>query len=379
MAVSDLQQSLPNGLSKLVQALPDVKGVDNTRRKTLYNQKTVAHYAPAYDADVTYPPLERFTHVDPGLKATGRPIEGATLTKLTPAIGTVVSGRQLSSFTEPEKNELALLTAQRGVLVFRDQDFAEIGPQKQVDFATYFGPLQIHPTSAHIKNYPAFHLIARGYQDPQLDDIAKPDDVNPQESVKAVSDNTFFEETVSSVAWHSDISYELQPPGTTFLWTLQNPETGGDTVFASQVEAYKRLSPTFRERLEGLKVLHSGVAQADNARKRNGHVRRAPVENVHPLVRTHPLTKEKALYVNPGFSRRIIGLKKEESDTLLQFLYRIVSQGTDLQARVTWQPGTVVVWDNRVTTHTALLDFEKDEKRVIARLTPQAEQPIESL
>lgn len=373
MAVSDFEQSLNSGLSKLAKPLPETL-TNGALRKQQYNQDTVSKYAAVYDSHVTYPPLERFNHVDPGLKATGKPIEGTSLKHLTPSIGTEVSGRQLSSFTDAEKNELALLAAQRGVLVFRDQDFAEIGPEKQIKYAEYFGPLQIHPTSAHIEGHPAFHLIARGYQDSQLDDVFKSTDNEPDPT-----DNTFYEETVSSVTWHSDVSYELQPPGTTFLWTLQNPETGGDTVFASQVEAYKRLSPAFRSRLEGLKVLHSGVAQADNAIKRNGHVRRTPVENIHPLIRTHPLTKEKAIYVNSGFSRRIIGLKKEESDTLLQFLYRLVQQGTDLQARVSWLPGTVVVWDNRVTAHTALLDFEKNTKRVIARLTPQAEEPVESL
>lgn len=93
-------------------------------------------------------------------------------------------------------------------------------------------------------------------------------------------------------------------------------------MYASQVEAYNRLSPSFAAYLETLQVLHSGVAQAEYSRKgnRGGLVKREPVENVHPLVRRHPVTGAKALFVNAQFSRHIIGLKREESDAILNLL-----------------------------------------------------------
>jgi hypothetical protein len=120
----------------------------------------------------------------------------------------------------------------------------------------------------------------------------------------------------------TDNRYELQPPGLTTLFLYENPESGGDTGYVSQTEAYNRLSPSFREYLETLSVLHSGVAQAEYSRagNRGGVVKREPVETVHPLVRTHPVTGQKALFINKQFSRRIVGLKVEESEAILNLL-----------------------------------------------------------
>ena len=143
-------------------------------------------------------------------------------------------------------------------------------------------------------------------------------------------------------------------------------------------EAYNRLSPEFQKRLHGLKAVHSGHEQAAAAKARNSIVRREPISNVHPVVRTHPATGEKALYVNPQFTRRIVGFKKEESDYLLKFLYDHIALGADFQARMKWEKGTVIVWDNRVTAHSAILDWQDGQRRHLARLTPQAERPFET-
>lgn len=359
-----------------LDTVKDLKAALPQAPKPRYNEEVLARYIPEYDNHITYPALEAFEHRDPGHDATGAQIEGATYAKITPLLGTEISGRQVSSFTEAEKNELALLAGQRGLLVFRDQDFAEIGPKAQLEFVNYFGRVHIHPTSPHIKDHPEFHLVSRGYQNHNSGASAIDGWEVAQTSNQAEDEAVDIGNTISSTSWHSDVSYELQPPGTTFLWILENPESGGDTVFASQVEAYNRLSPEFRKRLEGLKVVHSGIEQAQEALQRGGHVRRESVTHVHPLVRTHPVTKQKALYVQPQFSRSIVGYKKEESDLLLNFLYQHIKQGVDFQARVKWTPGTLVVWDNRVTAHSALVDFKKSDRRLIARLTPQAEKPF---
>ena len=155
---------------------------------------------------------------------------------------------------------------------------------------------------------------------------------------------------------HSDVTYEAQPPGTTFLYTLDNPKAGGDTLFLNQAAAYRRLSPEFAKRLKGLKAVHSGHEQARAALDRGSIVRRDPVMHEHPIVRTHPVTGEKALFVNPQFTRYIVGFKKEESDMLLKFLYEHMAYSQDLQCRVKWEKGTVVVWDVR-----ALLDWDSQE------------------
>lgn len=122
------------------------------------------------------------------------------------------------------------------------------------------------------------------------------------------------------------------------------------------------------------------------------------MENIHPIVRRHPVTGEEALYVNRQFTRRIVGLKKEESglllpdlpfrsvhlnlppETLLKFLYDHIDKSADLQARVKWTPNTVVLWDNRITAHSAIVDYgESKERRHGARITPQAERPVPAL
>jgi len=183
------------------------------------------------------------------------------------------------------------------------------------------------------------------------------------------------EDSITSTVWHSDVSYELQPPGLTTFFLLSQPTTGGDTLFTSQISTLRKLSPSFVAFLRTLSAVHSGVEQAQFSRsgKRGGIVRREPVEHIHPLVRRHPVTGEEALYVNRQFTTRIVGLKREESgafddceecqldadrylrlETILKFLYDHIDKSADLQARVKWQPGTVVLWDNRVTAHVSL-------------------------
>lgn len=320
-----------------------------------------ANYLPIWDPKKHYDPLTPFEHYDHGKDADAsfpNLLKGAKVTELTANIGAEVENVQLSQLTKESKDELALFVAQKKVVAFRNQDLADLQIQDALDYGSYFGRHHIHPTSGAPEGHPEIHLVHRGADDTTAKD--------------------FFEERTNSVTWHSDVTYEQQPPGTTFLYLLDGPTSGGDTLFANQAAAYRRLSPEFKKRLHGLKALHSGYEQAENASKRGGVVRRDPVANVHPLVRTHPVTGEKALFVNPQFTRKIIGYKKEESDYLLNFLYDHVAKGQDFQARVKWAAGTVVVWDNRVTAHSALLDWEDGQRRHLARITPQAERPYET-
>ena len=198
---------------------------------------------------------------------------------LTPTIGTEVRGIQLSSLTPAGKDQLARFVAERKVVAFRDQDLKDLPVQEALDYGAYFGRHHIHPTSGSPEGYPEIHLVHRGAGDKRIDD--------------------FFKTRLSSVAWHSDVSYEQQPPGTTFLYIFDKPETGGDTLFANAVEAYNRLSPLFQERLHGLKATHSGIEQANASVSRGGLKRREPIVTEHPIIRTHPVTGEKAIYVNP--------------------------------------------------------------------------------
>jgi len=319
-------------------------------------------YLPHFDVTEKFPPTPIREFTDPGLRADPKKpnlLKPDTEVKnISPYIGVIVSGVQISQLTSEGLDELALLAAEKKVVVFRDQDFKDLSPEKQIEIARHFGPIQIHPTSGNAKGFPEFHVVYR--------------DAN---------NNRFREyrggNRASKTSWHSDVSYELQPPGTTFFWILDQPENGGgDTLFLSQVEAYKRLSPEFQKRLEGLRAVHSAVEQAEFSRNRGGPVRREPVETEHPVVRQHPVTGEKALYVNQGFTRRIVGFKEEESEYLLKFLFDHIAKAADYQIRAPYEPGTVVVWDNRVTAHSATGDFPDDQRRHAVRLTPQAEVPI---
>jgi len=320
------------------------------------------NYLPTWNPEQKYPPLQPFEHYDHGKDADPTfpdllP-DGVTKTDLTPTIGTEVTGIQLSSLNKAGKDQLARFVAERKVVVFRDQDFADLPIEKALEFGGYFGRHHIHPTSGSPEGHPEVHLVHRGAGDKTVE--------------------AFFQKRTSSVAWHSDVTYEQQPPGTTFLYILDKPETGGDTLFANQVEAYNRLSPAFQQRLHGLKALHSGVEQVQASLNKGSILRREPVINEHPIVRTHPVTGEKALYVNPQFTRSIVGYKQEESDNLLRFLYDHIAYGADFQARVKWAEKTVVVWDNRVTLHSALVDWNSGQRRHLARITPQAERPFET-
>ena len=202
-----------------------------------------------------------------------------TITHLTPKTGSEVRGIQLSKLSSAGKDQLARLVAERKVVAFRDQDLADLPIAEALEFGGYFGRHHIHPTSGSPEGHPEIHLVHRQAGDNAID--------------------TFFANRTSSVAWHSDVSYEAQPPGTTFLYVLDLPSTGGDTLFANAAEAYNRLSPLFQERLHGLKARHSAIEQANGSVRRGGIKRREPVVNEHPIVRTHPVTGEKALFVNP--------------------------------------------------------------------------------
>ncbi|PIL30953.1 hypothetical protein GSI_07122 [Ganoderma sinense ZZ0214-1] len=338
---------------------------DQSQQPKKEDEYKYAHMLPVFPKDEHYPPLTPFDHVDPGFRALEHPNprsfldNAASVSEITPRLGTEVRGVNLAELDNDGRDQLALEVARRGLVVFRDQqDFIDRGPEFFREWGRYFGRLHIHPTSGHPEGVPELHLVYR--------------DQN-------TTYNFELEDRITSTTWHSDVSYELQPPGLTTFFLLSSPESGGDTIFTSQVSTLSRLSPQFVAFLKTLKATHSGFEQAEYSRsgRRGGVVRREPVENVHPVVRRHPVTGEEALYVNRQFTRRIVGLKLEESNAILNFLYDHIDRSIDNQARVKWAPNTVVLWDNRITAHSAILDFEKGgHRRHGARITPQAERPV---
>ncbi|POM70546.1 Hypothetical protein PHPALM_12992 [Phytophthora palmivora] len=182
--------------------------------------------------------------------------------------------------------------------------------------------------------------------------------------------------------WHTDVSYERQPPAYTLFKVLTSPDVGGDTLWASGYEAYDRLTPAFKTFVEGLIAVHSGKSQAEHAIQAGRIVRRPVVEFDHPVVRTHPVTKRKALFVNAGFTKRIKNLSAAESadtqyravDTVLRFLFKHVAEGQEFQVRYHWTKDAVAIWDNRSTFHYATFDFLPGNRHAV-RVTPHGEIP----
>ncbi|KAK5739011.1 hypothetical protein LTR17_005529 [Elasticomyces elasticus] len=324
-------------------------------------------YMPFYDPLEKVEDIGTFEHKDPGLRADPafpNLLKDATkLSDLSPHVGTEIEGVQLSQLSPAGLDELALLAAQRGALVFHGQDFRDIGFEAQKKIVSHFGPLHVHGWAPHPAAGSAEHMIIYDHKE----------DLRVRRSWKGRS----------PIQWHTDQSPEVQPPGTTFIGMLETPSgAGGDTLVSSSVQAFKALSPRFRKRLEGLTALHSNNDGVTEELKNNGSdavMRRQELTAEHPVVRVHPVTGEKALYVNPVYTKRIIGYDQEESDYLLGFLFDHIAKRADFQCRIRYESGTVLVWDQRVTTHSATLDYPAGERRHGFRLTPLAERPIPSM
>ncbi|KAI9566826.1 hypothetical protein HD554DRAFT_2322925 [Boletus coccyginus] len=304
----------------------------------------VVSWEPLEEVDVT----DRGHFADPEKKA----LFGAAkkVQHLTPAIGTEITGIDLKQLTPAQKDELALLVAERGVVFFRDQ---ELNIHEQLDIARHFGPLHKHATNP-VPKEPGLEEVHVVYNDAAR---------RPDQSAFSKLE-----------LWHSDVTYEIQPPSTTSLKVITCPEYGGDTLWSSGYALYSSLSPGLQTYLEGLTALHSAVAQAQGSRAAGLHVRREPIETIHPVVRVHPVTGWKSIYVNPGFTRRIVGVSKAESDAILNFLFQQISGDVDFQVHFRWEPNSIAFWDNRIVIHTATFDFWPQRRHAL-RATPHGERP----
>lgn len=353
---------VPSALTGESNLKSDAKG------KVVVGESTIAKlskeslpYLPTWDKNEKYEPYTFQEHHDNALKADKSfpdlfKGDDYVTTNLSPKLGTEIRGIQLSELNDAGRDQVALLASQRGVLVFRDQDLIDKGPENLVEYVSHYGTPHIHPTSGAPKGNPDIHSVLTG---------------DTKEDAFSTRNNL--------VVWHSDVSYELNPTAVSFLAVTNIPKAGGgDTVFADNREAYNRLSPLFKEKIDNLKAVHSAVDQANLAVVKGGVVKRHPVENIHPVVRTTP-SGQKVLYVNSGFTRRIVDLKGEESDFLLKFLLQHIASSQDFQVRVNWQPGTVAIFDNRIVSHSAILDFDTSDGRLIIRAAARGERPVHDL
>jgi len=316
-----------------------------------YNYKELLPTFPKVDYDpyVELKVEDKGHLADPEMKAL---LGAATkVDRITPDLGTEIEGVDIRHLTDAQKNELALLTAQRGVVVFRNQP-ATI--YDMVELAKYYGPLHIHSTTGIPKDpvLNGVHIV--------WNDGTKPfDRINYDRSS----------------GWHSDQTYEINTPGLTSLKVVTAPESGGDTLWCSGYAVLSSFSPQFQRYLESLSALHSSDKQKQQAIDKGVYIRRPQTDCIHPVVRVHPVTGMKSLFVNSGYTRRIVGVPKAESDAILNFLYAQISGANEYQVRVRWGKDTICFWDNRCVWHTATFDYFP-MKRHGLRATPVGERPM---
>jgi taurine dioxygenase len=271
-----------------------------------------------------------------------RPISGA----LGAEVGNVDLSAELDDSTIADIRAAFL---DHHVLVFRDQ---HLGPEQQMEFGRRFGELDTHP------------FVDGNPEHPEVIDI-----------VTEADDPLNF-----GGGWHSDLTFLESPDLGSILYAVELPEVGGDTLFANQHAAYDELSDTMKELLDGLSAVHSAAAQygdgglstrSEAMSTKNTDASHATVE--HPLVRTHPETGRKALFVNRGFTVGIAGMRGGEARALLGYLmpHAVKERFT---CRVAWEPGTLTMWDNRSVQHYALHDYA-GRRRHMRRVTIKGDRP----
>jgi taurine dioxygenase len=234
------------------------------------------------------------------------------------------------------------------VILLRDQELSE---EDQVRFAEKFGPPAVIHTKQFVRNHPAVMLISNIRED------GKP--------IGALPDGEMH--------FHTDQCHQERPAMASMLYAIEVPSTGGNTLFANGYKAYETLSAEIKRRIDGRKALNA--YDYDTAATKRGTRLGAGVPcYAHPVVRTHPATGRKALYVNRLMTVRIEGMSPRESDELLEFLFDHQERREFVYEHV-WRPGDLLMWDNRCTLH-ARTDFPSDQRRLMRRVTILGEKPV---
>jgi taurine dioxygenase len=273
------------------------------------------------------------------------PYETLTIDTLTPIIGAEIGNIDLAKpLSDRQFGEINRALAEHLVIFFRDQ---HLSAQQHLAFGRRFGNLHVHPAAPHEDGIPELMKIYTDKDSPRA----------------------------NGEGWHTDVSCDPEPPMGSILYIRQCPPHGGDTLFANMYDAYDALSERMKAYLSGLAALHDGE-----------HVYRGLFSNYnqadrysypraeHPVVRTNPVTGKKALYVNRGFTVRIVGLPLDEGDAILRYLYQHMENPL-FQCRFRWRPNSIAFWDNRWAQHRAMWDYWP-HTRSGNRVTIKGERPI---
>ena len=269
-------------------------------------------------------------HIEKAAGALGAYVDGVSLAEA--ALSSGLFGEIRSALLEHE------------VLFFRNQD---ISPLEYQAFAACFPPIERHPAYGTVAEAPDVQILESTEEAPSKIEV-----------------------------WHTDMTFLEKPPSASVLRGIDVPSYGGDTMFASMAAAHDTLSETFQKLLSGLEAIHDtsrtfsrgsyptpGKASADK-----------PPGTVHPVVRTHPETGRKVLFVNPAFTRIIQGMHRRESDGLLGYLYDHQAL-PEFSCRFRWQKNSVAFWDNRAVQHRAVAD-NLEARRRMERVTVEGDRPV---
>lgn len=268
-----------------------------------------------------------------------------TVRPLTPTIGAEVGNVDLSQPLDAITfRAIHDALTDHLVIFFRDQD---ISVEAQKALGALFGELVVHPNDPGLEGHPEVMVIH--------------------------TDET--SDRATGAIWHSDVSCALEPPMGSILRLFEGPESGGDTLFSSMHAAYDALSGSMQRLLEGLTAIHDGGPYYRDVNARIGRDdggREYPC-NEHPIIRIHPVTGRKGIFVNEMFTTRIVGLPTAESAAILDFLFAHVRR-EDFQCRFRWAKNSIAFWDNRCTQHLAIWDYYP-ETRSAYRVTIKGDRP----
>ena len=269
---------------------------------------------------------------------------------LSGALGAELSGIDLKDSSGENFKVINDLLLEHKVIFFRNQ---KITPEEQLALAKRFGPLETH---AYVKGRDKYPEIVRIIKDPN-------------------------EKNQWGENWHSDVSYNIKPTKAVILRSIKIPPVGGDTMFSNMELAWETLDKNIKEKIKDKKAVHSSLGAAFfvndyKAMEGNGNI--DEYSSTHPIVRTHPETGKKILFVNWTYTKKIVGMDKKESDKTLKKIFEHQAR-LDLTCRFQWTENAVAIWDNRSVLHYAIADFFPGRglghERIMDRIAIEGDRP----
>ena len=269
---------------------------------------------------------------------------------LSGALGAEVEGIDLKDSSKENFKVINNLLLEHKVIFFRNQ---KITPEEQLALAKRFGPLETH---AYVKGRDKYPEIVRIIKDPN-------------------------EKNQWGENWHSDVSYNIKPTKAVILRSIKIPPVGGDTMFSNMELAWETLDKNIKEKIKDKKAIHSSLGSAffvNDYKHMQGNGNIDEYSSTHPIVRTHPETEKKILFVNWTYTKKIVEMNKKESDETLKKIFEHQAR-LDLTCRFRWTENAVSIWDNRSVLHYAIADFFPGRglghERVMDRIAIEGDRP----